>query len=122
MTRAAREPLRHRGESGSATVWAAAWVLALLLVGEVGLVLGFAEARQHQVDAAADLASVSAAARMQRGDDPCESAARVAAANGVLLTDCKVQGGDVVVAVRSPVDLPFGLHPWVTASSRAGPA
>ena len=48
---------RSRGcdESGIATVWATAWMLVFVLVGGVGLVLSVAEARQHQVDAAADL-------------------------------------------------------------------
>lgn len=121
MPRAARKA-RRRGESGAATIWAAAWLMALASIGEVGLVLGFAESRQHQVDAAADLTSLSAASRMQRGGDPCEAALRVAAANEVVLTGCRVHDGDVIVAVRADVDLPFGLHPWVTASSRAGPA
>ncbi|MEJ7628890.1 MAG: Rv3654c family TadE-like protein [Nocardioidaceae bacterium] len=122
MTRAVREccPRRHE-ESGLATVWATAWILALLLVAEVGLVLGFAQARQHQVDSAADLVSLSAATRLQHGGNPCQSAARAAAANHVALTICRATRGDVVVGVRARLDLPFGLHPWVSASSRAGP-
>lgn len=111
-----------RGESGVATVWATAWLLALLLVGDAGLVLGFAAARQHQVDGAADLVAVSAAARLQRGDSPCASAARVATANHVVLSACRVQDVDVIVTVGARVSLPFGLHRWASASSRAGPA
>ena len=114
---------RSRGcdESGIATVWATAWMLVFVLVGGVGLVLSVAEARQHQVDAAADLAALSAAARLQRPGEPCQAAADVATANHVVLVGCRVAAGDVVVSVRARVVLPFGLHPWVSSWARAGP-
>jgi secretion/DNA translocation related TadE-like protein len=102
-------------------VWAVAWVLVLVMVAGVGLVLGFAAARQHQVEAAADLVALSAAASLQRGLDPCSHAARVANANHVVLHRCRVSYDDVVIAVRAHLLLPFGLHPWISAHARAGP-
>lgn len=118
-----RSPDRHRtrDSAGVATVWAVGWMLVLVLIGGLGLVLSFAAARQHQVDAAADLVALSAAASLQRGVDPCSSAARVASANHVVLHGCRVTQGDVVIAVRAQVALPFGLHPWISARARAGP-
>ena len=113
---------RPRDSAGVATVWAVGWMLVLVMVGGVGLVLGFAASRQHQVDAAADLAALSAAASLQRGADPCSAAARVATANHVVLHSCRVAQEDVVIAVRARVMLPFGPHRWVSAQARAGPS
>jgi secretion/DNA translocation related TadE-like protein len=122
MARLVSDRVRARDSAGVATVWAVAWMLVLVLIGGVGLVLGFAAARQHQVDAAADLVALSAAASLQRGADPCSTAARVAAGNHVVLKRCQVTQADVVIAIRARVALPFGLHPWVSAQARAGPA
>lgn len=113
---------RFHDSAGVATVWATAWMLVLVLLGGVGLVLGFAVARQHQVDAAADLAALSAAARLQRDGDACSSAAKVARANGVDLVGCRRNNEDVVIAVRARIALPFGLGGWVSAQARAGPS
>jgi secretion/DNA translocation related TadE-like protein len=112
---------RIRDSAGVATVWAVGWMLVLVLVGGVGLVLGFAAARQHQVDAAADLVALSAASSLQRDAHPCVTAARVATANRVVLQRCQVIEEDVVVAVRAPVEFPFDLHGWVSGQARAGP-
>jgi secretion/DNA translocation related TadE-like protein len=112
---------RIRNSAGVATVWAVGWMLVLVLVGGVGLVLGFAAARQHQVDAAADLIALSAASSLQRDADPCATAARVATANRVVLQRCRVIEEDVAVAVRARVEFPFGLHGWVSGRARAGP-
>lgn len=123
-----REPPRARSgsfggrrEHGMATVWAVGWMAVCLTVAWVALVLAAAAARQHQVDGAADLVSLSAAARLQRGGDACAAAASVAGANRVVLDECQVDGTDVRVAVRAPLDLPFGIHRWVRGEARAGP-
>jgi secretion/DNA translocation related TadE-like protein len=97
-------------------------MLVLVLLGGLGLVLGFAVSRQHQVDAAADLVALSAAASLQRGSDACATAARVASANHVVLHQCRVAHEDVAVSVRAQVALPFGVHPWIAARARAGPS
>lgn len=111
-----------RTERGIATVWAVAWMFVCLTVGGIGALLAGAEVSQHHVDGAADLAALSAAARLQRGGDPCPTAAAVSAANQVTLVRCRVDGEDVLVTVRARLDLPFGLHPWVSGEARAGPA
>jgi len=97
-------------------------MMGLVLIGGVGLVLAFAAARQHQVDAAADLVAVSAATSLQQGGEACSVAARVASANGVGVGMCRIVGGDVIVEVRTRVRLPFGLRPWISARARAGPS
>ncbi len=110
-----------RTQHGIATVWAVAWMFLCLTVGAIGALVAAAEASQHHVDGAADLAALSAAARLQRGGDPCPAAAAVSAANEVTLVRCRVDGDDVLVVVRARLDLPFGLHPWVSGEARAGP-
>ncbi|MGI8700428.1 MAG: Rv3654c family TadE-like protein [Nocardioidaceae bacterium] len=111
----------HDHDSGIATTWAVCWMAVCLTVGWIALVLAAAVARQHSVDGAADLASLSAAARLQSGGDPCAAAARVAAANGVLLSRCHVDGEDVVVTVRELLRMPFGIRRWAEGQARAGP-
>ncbi len=117
------EPGRRTHDSaGVATVWAIAWIFALVMLGGIGLALGFAVSRQHQLDAAADLTALSAAARLQDGRDFCAAAAEVARANHVELVDCHRRSQDVVIAVRARIALPFGLGGWVSAQARAGPS
>jgi secretion/DNA translocation related TadE-like protein len=121
MARQRGEVGRRKGSAGVATVLAVGWMVVLLMVGGVGLVLGYAASRQHHVDAAADLVALSAAAGLQRGADPCAVAGSVARANRVVLHGCRVARQDVIVSVRAQVRLPFGLHPWISAQARAGP-
>lgn len=121
MTSEAGDSSRREGADGLATIWAASWMLLLSTVAGVGLVLGFAVARQHQVEAAADLTALSAASRLQHGGDACATAGRVARANRVELHSCRVAGSDVLVVVRTRLDLPFGLSPVVSGAARAGP-
>ncbi len=110
-----------RGEAGSATVWAVGWMGVCLGVTWLVVTLAVAVARQHQVDGAADLVSLSAAAERQRGGEPCALATRVALANKVSLAGCSVEGTDVVVQVTDTLQLPLGLTVSVTSSARAGP-
>lgn len=109
-------------ESGIATVWAVAWMLVCLCVGWVALLAAMITARQHHLDGAADLVSLSAAARLQRGGDACDLASKIAAANAVELSSCEVESrNDVIVSVRTSMALPFGVDGDLTATSRAGP-
>jgi secretion/DNA translocation related TadE-like protein len=112
---------RRLDAAGIATVWAMAWMMVLATFAGIGGLLGMAAARQHQVDAAADLAALSAAARLQHGGDACAAAQHVAVANRADLTRCRVAGGDVVVAVSQRLFLPFGLHVQISGRARAGP-
>lgn len=115
-----RRRRRARG-AGIATVWAIGWMFACLAVGWLGIVSAMAVARQHHLDASADLASLSGASRLQHGGDACRAVAEVAAKNGVALTSCRVQRDDVVVVVESALELPAGQRLRLVATARAGP-
>lgn len=110
-----------RPETGLATIWAACWMAVCLSVAGVAMTLAAAVAAQHHVDGAADLVSLSAAARLQHGADACAVAARAARANGVALQHCSVDGQDVVVVVSVRLRLPFGIDRQAQAAARAGP-
>ena len=108
-------------QAGSATLWAVIAMGLLLLLAQVGVLVTLLIARQHQADAAADLAALSGAAGLQRGASPCAAAARVAELNGVAVVRCEVMGADVRVTVRATLDLPLDLSVDLTGAARAGP-
>ncbi|TKJ31952.1 Rv3654c family TadE-like protein [Blastococcus sp. CCUG 61487] len=112
-----------RDERGSATVWVLALAGVLAAVGLALVVLAGAVVARHRAGAAADLAALAAAGRAVRGDeDPCATAARIAAANGARLEECALEpGAAVLVQVGVPVELgPVGER-RATARARAGP-
>lgn len=111
----------RRNAAGMASLWAVGWIAVCLTVSLIGMGLAAGEAGQHHADGAADLVSLSAAARLQRGGDACAAASAVAAANHVVLGTCRVVGADVVVTVRCSIQLPFGIHRLVVGAARAGP-
>lgn len=110
-----------RAQHGFATVAAALWMMLLLTIAWIGLVVAAATARQHDLDGAADLVALSAAAGRQNGDDACRRASALARANGVLLARCEVLGDDVRVTVRAELELPIGSTWTIVAQARAGP-
>ena len=114
--------MRRRDDDGQATVWAIGWIAVLVSLTWITLLLAAAVARQHHLDGAADLAAVSAAGDQQRGFDACRTASRLARANHVTLSDCTVDGLDVIVAVVDHLALPVGITVDLTSRARAGPA
>jgi secretion/DNA translocation related TadE-like protein len=117
-----RLPDRRRwSEDAVATIWCLAWVFVCFTVGWIGIVAAAIVAAQHRLDAAADLSSLSAAARLQRGEDACTTADRIAEDDGVVVRSCQVTGLDVVVTVDRLVALPFGMHGHLSSTARAGP-
>lgn len=88
---------------------------AVLLVSSV-------VARQHRVDAAADLGALAGADALLGGEDACSRAADIAHANGSVLSNCAVRGDEVLVTMRMELDLPFGWLGHVESQARAGPA
>jgi secretion/DNA translocation related TadE-like protein len=110
-------------ERGSATVWAAASVAALLLL--VGLIvsIGAAAETRHRAESAADLAALAAAANLPSGvERACARARWVAHRMRTELTACRVHGweAEVELAARPPdLLLGFGV---ASARARAGPA
>ncbi|NHI17557.1 helicase [Microbacterium excoecariae] len=95
---------------------AAVCVAAGLAVGVAGVGAAAAEAqRVSGVADAAALAAADAAAGYATGE-PCERAARVAAAQGAVVASCGLEGMTVTVVAEGA----FGRFP-VRAAARAGP-
>ena len=119
MTWAAGRRRACARDAGSGTVWTLT-VGLLLLCGAVVVVMVLAVVIAHErVVAAADLAALAAAGRLD--DAPglaCAEAAAVASANGARLRGCAVAGFAVTVTVELAADAT--LLPAFTVSSRAG--
>lgn len=109
-------------ERGSATPLAVGVIGLLLFVGAaLGVVTAIVSAHRS-AQSAADLASLAGAAALQRHADACDSAARVAEANGAGLERCAVAGDDVVVTVRVTGPHWLGQVADLRAEARAGPS
>jgi secretion/DNA translocation related TadE-like protein len=112
---------RRPGERGSVSLFAIACLAVLLLLGAaLGVVAALVHA--HRVaQSAADLAALSAASAIGRGQDPCAVGSSTASANGALVTSCAVAGREVTLRVR--VDGPhwLGQAADLEAEARAGP-
>lgn len=115
-----------RRDRGSMTVLAAGICGVLTIVLVAGLALTSAALAAHRARAAADLAALSAAARVQGGasrDEACTAAAAVASRNAASLVACALSNdGAARVETSSPVALVVpGLGHVATARARAGP-
>lgn len=84
-------------DCGAATVLAIALSFILLCAGFVGLALVQVHLVATHVQTAADLAALAGA---QALEDPCRRAAEIAAANGAEISDCTMDGTDVIVQVH----------------------
>ncbi|MFJ9112179.1 Rv3654c family TadE-like protein [Streptomyces sp. NPDC102283] len=104
-------------DRGVATVWVAVTAAGLCTVFAVVLALGQAVAARHRAGGAADLAALAAADRALEGAVvACETARRVALAQGAVLVGCAVQGEIADVTAR------FRFGPYLPAvRARAGP-
>jgi secretion/DNA translocation related TadE-like protein len=110
-----------RRERGSATVLVLAFAGVLLLVG-AALGVAAAMVRAHRVaQSGADLAALSAARALSLGGDACAEAARVALADGVRVTACRVTGSTVLVSVTAPGPHWLGQAADLSGQARAGP-
>ena len=109
-------------ERGSASVLAVAMVGVLLVVGTaLGVVT--AMVRAHRIaQSGADLAALAGAHGLALGRDGCTAAQRIAAANEVRLTACRVEGRTLVVTVRATGPHWLGQTADLSAEARAGPA
>ncbi|MBA2773276.1 MAG: flp pilus-assembly TadE/G-like family protein [Nocardioidaceae bacterium] len=114
-------PDRAHRELGFATVWGIAWIVVCLSLGWLTLLVAAAVARQHHLDAAADLAALSGAAQLQRGGEACATARRIAGDNDADVLSCTINGDDLLLEVVDVVDLPAGLDIRIVAQARAGP-
>ena len=107
-----------RDDRGSGAVMALALVAAAVAVAVAVLALGSALVLRQRVISAAD-ASALAAADTASGavpGDPCPTARRVALANAVVLSACRIDGLIATVEASGR----FGIIPF-SAGSRAGP-
>ncbi|BBY51179.1 hypothetical protein MARA_46470 [Mycolicibacterium arabiense] len=101
---------------------AAAMVAVLVAVALGGVAVGSAVSARHRAQSAADLAALAAAGRLGLGRDAaCAWAESIAAPMRARVTECLVDGLDVVVRV----DVTAQLGRWgvgtARAAARAGP-
>jgi secretion/DNA translocation related TadE-like protein len=97
-------------------------VAVLLVVAAGGSCLGSAVIGRHRAQAAADLASIAAAARAPAGSRAaCAYAAVVVRRMRANQIGCHVDGLDVVVTVEVPVDFAGWSQGTARATARAGP-
>lgn len=111
-----------RGEEGGVTVLAAFALTALLVVVIAVVHVGSAVSARHRAQSAADLSALAAAGALDRGvADACATAGTIVARMEGTLSNCTIEGWDVVVEVSISVPLGrVGLRDAV-ASARAGP-
>lgn len=112
-----------RRERGSGTLLMTVAVVLLGVGGAIALLVGGALAAVQQLQSAADLVALSAAAAQADGEDACAAARPIAQANRVELRQCQVAGDllDFVVTVTvaaEPDSLPGRLG--FTTRSHAG--
>jgi secretion/DNA translocation related TadE-like protein len=113
---------RRRVERGNATLLMATCALVLLTVGGMAVLWGIVSSANHRASSAADLAALSAAAAIQRGErEPCEIAAAITARHGAGLAACEVTGEDVRVVATVAMRLGSLGTPSARATARAGP-
>lgn len=109
----------RRTEQGGATVLVVAMAGLLLFVMTGLAAAGGLVTAQRRAQAAADLAALAGASRLE---DACARAGEVAAANAAVLEACHLDGDDVTVEVS----VAGPRVPWrdvrVTAEARAGPS
>jgi len=102
----------------SGSVLTVGLVVGTVTLTSLALPLYMGLVTRQAVSAAADAAALAAAdtASGLVGGIPCDSAARVAAANGAGLSECTVDGLVVTVTVQRPI---VGIA--VSATATAGP-
>ncbi|WP_341924558.1 Rv3654c family TadE-like protein [Nocardioides psychrotolerans] len=115
-------PGRRRDGRGAVTVVVVALAGLLLLLGSALGVVAALVVAHRSAQAAADLAAVAGATALQRGRDPCSTAADVAAGNGASLSACAVVGRDVLVDVSVTGPRWLGQDADLEGRARAGPA
>ena len=107
---------------GSATVWTAGAIAALLAVTTLVVWLGAAAATRHQAASAADLAALAAAGHVVEGEQvACGKARWVTARMSVVLHSCRLDGANVAVTVLAPPPGVLAGFGPAEARARAGP-
>ncbi|RZS41255.1 secretion/DNA translocation related TadE-like protein [Herbihabitans rhizosphaerae] len=110
-------------DRGSATIWTAAAIAAIVGVLALMIAVGGAAVARHRAVAAADLAALAAAAHAGTGETrACERARWVTDNMRAQLTICRLHGRDARIEVTAeppPLLAGFGA---AHARARAGPA
>jgi secretion/DNA translocation related TadE-like protein len=110
------------GDDGSATVWAAIAMAALLVVTAFVYWIGAAGIARHRAAAAADLAALAAAGQVVQGvQQACARARSVTERMRVYLRECRIDGWDALVRVEEELDGPLAHLGPARARARAGP-
>ncbi|WP_436845114.1 Rv3654c family TadE-like protein [Streptomyces cinerochromogenes] len=111
-------PRRQDLDRGSATVWSLGLIAVLCVVFGAVLALGQAVVVRHRAAGGADLAALAAADHWAEGGTAaCARAGRLAAAQGVRLVRCAIEGD------TSDVTAAAGRGPFAAeVRARAGPA
>lgn len=109
-------------DRGSASVWSAGALAALLAVVVAMVHLGGVTIARHQAESAADLAALAGAGRAVAGERAaCARAGQITDRMRVRLDSCRLQGWDVLLEVSArPAGL-LGRFGVTTARARAGP-
>jgi len=109
-----------RDESGGATVFACFALTGLVAVTAVLVQVGGAVAARHRAQGAADLAALAAAQALTGGDESaCAAATSLARRMQAEVSECTVDGWDVVVSTA--VAGPMLVSGPARAVARAGP-
>lgn len=112
---------RRRDERGVATLHGISLIGLLTVFALVCTCAAAMFATNRRSQSAADLAALAGAGAIGNGADPCAAAHRIAARNDAALTDCRVDGWEVAVAVQIRTPRLFGARYPMRARARAGP-
>ncbi|MEU6643293.1 Rv3654c family TadE-like protein [Saccharomonospora sp. NPDC046836] len=109
-------------DAGSATVWAAGAVIALLGLAGVLWLLGGAVVTRHRAASAADLAALAAAGNADHGTAAaCARADEVVERMGARLRECRFERWDALVIVEAAGPGLLARFGPAIARARAGP-
>ena len=109
----------NRGDAGSASLVTLGVGLAVVLFAAGLTTAGAATVGRHEAQRAADLSALAGARYAVDGPETaCRHAEAIAHRNDAALTECHLDGLDLIVTVNHPVAL---LGRSATATARAGP-
>ena len=97
-------------DRGSATVFAAALSLVLVMAATAAVLVVAVVLAGHRARSAADVAALAAATAEVGGGDPCSAARANARTNGAEVTTCQVAGESSSFVVAVTVTVPTGLR------------
>ncbi len=112
---------RARGEVGAVVTLVVGLAAVLVVVAVGGGVLGRVLVEQRRVAVAADLAALAGASAVQRGEDACAAASRIARQNRATLVTCRTEGEVVRIGATGEVWRVGGQAVRVRARAVAGP-